>query len=98
MKLSNGFDIEIFLTGILGLFLARRNVIALLIAIEIMLLSSCANFICISSLLDDVMGLVFATIILCVAAVEASIGLAILIVYYRLRGLISTSFINALKG
>ena len=67
-------------------------------SIELMLLSINLNFIFFSIYLDDIYGEVFSLFILVIAAAEASIGLAILIIYYRLRGIISINFINSLKG
>jgi len=67
-------------------------------SIELMLLSINLNFIFFSIYLDDIYGEVFSLFILVIAAAEASIGLAILIIYYRLRGIISVNFINSLKG
>lgn len=88
----------IFVIGFFGLFLVRKNLIIILMSIEIMLLSINLNFLIFSFLLDDLIGESFALLILTVAAAEAAIGLAILIVYYRLRGVISLDYISSLKG
>jgi len=84
--------------GIIGIFVSRKNIIAILIGIELMLLAANFNFIMCAAYLDDGMGLVFSMLILTLAGVEAALGLSILIVYYRLRGIITTSFMVALKG
>src|SRR5688572_3732973 len=88
----------LFGLGIWGVFVLRRNVISILISIELMLLSISLNFIFFSFYLDDIVGQVFALLILTVAAAESAIGLAILVVYYRLTGVISIDYINLLKG
>lgn len=88
----------VYIIGLFGIFLVRKNLIVILMSIELMLLAINLNFIVFSLYLDDIMGEIFALIILTVAASEAAIGLAILIVYYRLRGVISLDYITALKG
>lgn len=88
----------VFLIGLWGIFVTRRNIIILLMSLELMLLGININFIIFSVYLDDIMGQYFALFILTIAAAEASIGLAILIVYYRIKGMISINFINSLKG
>ena len=88
----------LFLTGISGIILNRKNIIIMLISVELMLLSINLNFIIYSAYLDDVMGQVFALLILTVAAAESAIGLAILVVYYRVRGSISVENIHLLRG
>lgn len=88
----------IFSTGLLGVFVTRKNIIILLMSIELLLLAVNLNFIFYSVYLDDLIGQLFALLILTVAASEAAIGLAILIVYYRVKGVISIAFINSLKG
>lgn len=88
----------LFLLGLWGIIGVRKNIIIILMSIELMLLSINLNFIIFSILLDDIVGQIFALLILTVAAAEASIGLAILIVYYRIRGIISIDFISAIKG
>ena len=88
----------LFLTGISGIILNRKNIIIMLMSVELMLLSINLNFIIYSAYLDDFMGQVFALLILTVAAAESAIGLAILVVYYRVRGSISVENIHLLRG
>ncbi len=88
----------LFLLGLWGIIAVRKNIIIILMSIELMLLSINLNFIVFSIFLDDIMGQFFALLILTVAAAEAAIGLAILIVYYRIRGIISIDFISSIKG
>lgn len=88
----------LYILGLCGIFVVRKNLIVILMSIELMLLAINLNFIVFSLVLDDIFGEVFSLLILTVAAAEASIGLAILIVYYRIRGIISLDFIAALKG
>lgn len=90
--------IIVFLIGLLGMCITRTNIIILLMSIELMLLAINFNFIVFSVYLDDIFGQIFALFILTVAAAEAAIGLAILIVYYRIKGIISVNFINSIKG
>lgn len=91
-------SIILFILGILGLFAVRGNLITILVSIELMLLSVNINFIFFSIFLDDFYGQLFSLFILTVAAAESSIGLAILIVYYRLRGTIFINWVDYLKG
>jgi NADH-quinone oxidoreductase subunit K len=88
----------LLLLGIFGVFLTRRHLILILISIELILLSVNLNFVVFSVYLDDIVGQVFSLFVLMVAAAESSIGLAILVVYYRLFGTISVDFINLLKS
>lgn len=88
----------IFIIGSLGMFLFRKHIINILISLELLLLSINMNFIMFSCFLDDFLGQIYALLVLTVAAAETSIGLAIIIVYYRLRGGISIDLINLLKG
>lgn len=88
----------IFLCGVLGIFITRKNIIIILISIELMLLAVNFNFIIFSIILKDIMGQVFTLYVLTLAGAEASIGLAILIVFYRIRGIIAVNFVNSLKG
>ena len=88
----------IFVIGIFGLFLNRKNVIILLMSIELMLLAVNVNFILCSVYLDDFMGQIFALLVLTVAAAESAIGLAILVVYSRVRGTIAVESIRMLNG
>nr|BDN85836.1 NADH dehydrogenase subunit 4L [Microheliella maris] len=88
----------LFLLGIWGIFLNRKNIIIILMSIELLLLAVNLNFIVFSVYLDDLMGQLFALFVLTVAAAESAIGLAILVVYYRVRGTIAIEFINLMKG
>lgn len=88
----------LFLTGISGIFLNRKNIIIMLMSIELMLLAVNFNFIIFSVYLDDLMGQLFSLFIITVAAAESAIGLAILVIYYRIRGTIAVEFINLMKG
>jgi len=88
----------LFLLSLSGIFLTRKNFIILLMCIELMLLSINFSFILFSVHLDDVLGQLFTLFILTVAAAESSIGLAILVVYYRIRGIISIDLINLIKA
>jgi NADH-quinone oxidoreductase subunit K len=88
----------LFLIGLSGIILNRKNIIVMLMSVELMLLAVNLNFIVYSVYLDDIMGQVFALLILTVAAAEAAIGLAILVVYYRVRGSISVENIHLLRG
>ena len=81
--------IALFLLGIWGIVLNRKNIIILLMSIELMLLSINLNFVTFSVFLDDLMGQVFALFVLTVAAAESAIGLAILVAYYRVRNTIA---------
>ena len=91
-------SIILFLLGIRGIFLNRKNIIIMLMSIELMLLAVNLNFVLFSVYLDDLVGQIFALLILTVAAAESAIGLAILVVYYRVRGTIAVEFINLIKG
>jgi len=88
----------LFLLGIWGVFLNRKNVIIMLMSIELMLLAINLSFILFSVYLDDIIGQIFALLVLTVAGAESAIGLALLVVYYRIRGTIDVEFINILKG
>ncbi len=88
----------LFTLGICGIFLNRKNVITILMSIELMLLAVNINFVAFSAYLHDLSGQVFTMFILTVAAAEAAIGLAILVVYYRNRGTIAVEDINQMKG
>ena len=88
----------LFLIGISGIILNRKNIIVMLMSIELMLLAVNLNFVIFSVYLDDVMGQLFAILILTVAAAESAIGLAILVVYYRVRGSVTVENINLLRG
>ena len=88
----------LFAIGIFGIFLNRKNVIIILMAIELMLLAVNINLVAFSVELNDLVGQVFAMFVLTVAAAEAAIGLAILVVYFRNRGTIAVEDINLMKG
>jgi len=88
----------IFLAGVMGLFLTRKHIILLLLSIELIFLSINYNFIVFSVFMDDMLGQYYALCILTVAAAESAIGLAILVIFYRLRGGISLDLVNLLKG
>jgi NADH-quinone oxidoreductase subunit K len=88
----------LFTLGVLGIFINRKNVIVILMSIELILLSVNINFVAFSSFLNDIVGQVFAMLVLTVAAAEAAIGLAILVVYFRNRGTIAVEDINMMKG
>src|SRR3984885_10046027 len=88
----------LFTVGIVGIFLNRKNVIIILMSIELILLAVNINFVAFSTHIGDLMGQVFALLVLTVAAAEAAIGLAILVVYFRNRGSIAVEDINLMKG
>jgi len=88
----------LFTIGVFGIFLNRKNVIIILMSVELMLLAVNINFVAFSAYLNDLMGQVFALFVLTVAAAEAAIGLAILVVYFRNRGSIAVEDINLMKG
>jgi len=88
----------LFTIGVFGIFLNRKNVIIILMSIELILLSVNINFVAFSAHLNDLAGQVFALLILTVAAAEAAIGLAILVIFFRNRGSIAVDDINMMKG
>ncbi|MGB8274525.1 MAG: NADH-quinone oxidoreductase subunit NuoK [Alphaproteobacteria bacterium] len=88
----------LFTLGILGIFVNRKNVIVILMSIELMLLSVNINLVAFSTHFGDLVGQVFAMFVLTVAAAEAAVGLAILVVYFRNRGTIAVEDIDVLKG
>src|SRR6266699_1733432 len=88
----------LFTIGIFGIFLNRKNVIIILMSVELMLLAVNINLVAFSAFLHDLVGQVFAMFVLTVAAAEAAIGLAILVVYFRNRGSIAVEDINMMKG
>ena len=88
----------LFTLGVFGIFLNRKNVIIILMSIELMLLAVNINFVAFSVFLNDMIGQVFAMLVLTVAAAEAAIGLAILVVYFRNRGSIAVEDVNQMKG
>jgi NADH-quinone oxidoreductase subunit K len=88
----------LFTIGVFGIFLNRKNVIIILMSVELILLSGNINLVAFSSFLHDMVGQVFAMLVLTVAAAEAAIGLAILVVYFRNRGSIAVEDLNVMKG
>jgi NADH-quinone oxidoreductase subunit K len=88
----------LFTIGVFGIFLNRKNVIVILMSIELILLAVNINFVAFSVFMGDLAGQIFAMFILTVAAAEASIGLAIVVVYFRNRGSIEVDDINLMKG
>jgi len=88
----------LFVLGVLGIFLNRKNVIVILMAIELILLSVNINLVAFSAFMQDLVGQIFAMLVLTVAAAEAAIGLAILVIYFRGHGSIAVDDINRMKG
>jgi NADH-quinone oxidoreductase subunit K len=88
----------LFVLGVLGIFLNRKNVIVILMAVELILLSVNINLVAFSAFMNDLVGQVFAMMVLTVAAAEAAIGLAILVIYFRSRGTIAVDDVNRMKG
>ena len=88
----------LFTIGVFGIFVNRKNLIVILMAIELILLAVNINFVAFSSYLGDLVGQVFAMFVLTVAAAEAAIGLAILVVFFRNRGTIAVEDVNVMKG
>jgi len=93
-----GLAAVLFTFGILGIFLNRKNVIVILMCVELMLLAVNINLVAFSAFIGDLLGQVFALFVLTVAAAEAAIGLAIVVVYFRNRGSIAVSDINMMRG
>ncbi|MGE0044268.1 MAG: NADH-quinone oxidoreductase subunit NuoK [Hyphomonadaceae bacterium] len=88
----------LFTIGVFGIFVNRKNVIIILMSIELVLLSVNINLVAFSAFLNDISGQIFALIVLTVAAAEAAVGLAILVTYFRNRGSIAVEDINLMKG
>jgi NADH-quinone oxidoreductase subunit K len=88
----------LFTLGVFGIFINRKNVIVILMSVELILLSVNINMVAFSTHLNDIVGQVFALLILTVAAAEAAIGLAILVVFFRNRGSIAVEDVNRLRG
>ena len=88
----------LFAISIVGIFLNRKNVIIILMSIELILLAVNINLVAFSTFIGDIVGQVFALLVLTVAAAEAAIGLAVLVVYYRNRGSIAVEDVNLMKG
>ena len=88
----------LFTLGVFGIFLNRKNIIIILMAIELILLAVNINFVAFSAYLGDLVGQIFSMFVLTVAAGEAAIGLAILVIYFRSRGTIAVDDANRMKG
>jgi NADH-quinone oxidoreductase subunit K len=88
----------IFTIGVLGIFVNRKNVIIILMSIELILLAANINLVAFSSFLGDLVGQIYALLVLTVAAAESAIGLAILVAFYRNRGSIAVEDINLMRG
>ena len=88
----------LFTLGVLGIFVNRKNVIVILMSVELILLAVNINLVAFSTHLGDIVGQVFALFVLTVAAAEAAIGLAILVVFYRNRGSIAVEDVNMMRG
>ncbi len=88
----------LFVIGVFGIFMNRKNIITILMSVELILLSVNLNLVAFSAFLNDLAGQIFALFILTVAAAEAAIGLAILVVFYRNRGSIAVDDVNTMKG
>jgi len=88
----------LFTTGVFGIFLNRKNVIVILMSIELMLLAVNLNLVAFSGHMSDLTGQIFAMLVLTVAAAEAAIGLAILVIFFRNRGSIEVDDVNRMKG
>jgi NADH-quinone oxidoreductase subunit K len=93
-----GVAAVLFTLGVFGIFLNRKNVIVILMSIELMLLAVNINLVAMSAYLNDLTGQIFALIVLTVAAAEAAIGLAIVVIYFRNRGSIAVDDINSMRG
>jgi NADH-quinone oxidoreductase subunit K len=98
MLLYFNFSILLFLIGLCGMILNRKNLILIIMSIEILLLAVNFLFILFSMVLDDFLGQIISLLILTIAAAESAIGLAILVIYYRIHGNISITQLNLLKG
>jgi NADH-quinone oxidoreductase subunit K len=91
-------SVTLFTIGLVGFLVNRKNILLLLLALEIMLLAVNINFVVFSVFLDDLLGQIFTLIVLTVAAAESALGLAILIVYYRVRGGIALDTVQTLRS
>jgi NADH:ubiquinone oxidoreductase subunit K len=92
------YGVGLFVVGVLGCFVVRKNLVIVLMALELMFIGVSLNFVVYSIYLDDMVGQLIALFILVVAAAESAIGLAMIVIYHKLRGIINVSFINMLKG
>jgi NADH-quinone oxidoreductase subunit K len=88
----------LFTIGVFGIFVNRKNIIVILMSVELILLAVNINFVAFSVFLGDLVGQLFALFVLTVAAAEAAVGLAILVVYFRNRGTIAVEDLNLMKG
>ena len=88
----------LFTLGVFGVFLNRKNVIVILMSVELMLLAVNINLVAISAYLNQIVGQIYALAVLTVAAAEAAIGLAIVVIYFRNRGSIAVDDINSMRG
>ena len=88
----------LFTLGVFGIFINRKNIIVILMSVELILLAVNINFVAFSVFLNDLVGQIFAMFVLTVAAGEAAIGLAILVIYFRRRGSIAVDDVNRMKG
>nr|QFO87207.1 NADH dehydrogenase subunit 4L [Eustigmatos cf. polyphem] len=88
----------LFFIGLFGIILNRKNILIVLMSIELMLLGLNFNFVVFSIILDDIIGQIFALMVLCVAAAESAIGLAILVIYYRSKGNILIEQSHLMRG
>lgn len=88
----------LFTLGLCGIVLGRKNIIIMLMSVELMLLAVNLNFLIFSVYIDDLIGQLFALLVLTVAAAESAIGLAILVIYFRIRGSILVEYIHFIKG
>ncbi|WP_185982951.1 NADH-quinone oxidoreductase subunit NuoK [Aureimonas mangrovi] len=88
----------LFVTGVFGIFMRRKNIITILMSVELILLAVNINLVAFSAFLNDLAGQIFALFILTVAAAEAAIGLAILVVFFRNRGSIAVDDVNTMRG
>jgi NADH-quinone oxidoreductase subunit K len=88
----------LFTIGVFGIFINRKNVIVILMSVELILLAVNLNFVAFSAFLGDLVGQVFALFVLTVAAAEAAIGLAILVIFFRNRGSIAVEDVNVMRG
>ena len=88
----------LFTIGVFGIFVNRKNIIVILMSVELILLAVNINLVSFSAFLNDIVGQVFALLVLTVAAAEAAIGLAVLVVYFRNRGSIAVEDVNLMKG
>ena len=93
-----GLAAVLFTFGILGIFLNRKNVIVILMCVELMLLAVNINLVAFSVFQGNIVGQIFAMLVLTVAAAEAAIGLAIVVIYFRNRGSIQVEDVNLMKG